>query len=672
MSEKNLQIKIQTAIDTANAAKSVAELKKGLKDLQNLSLQVGEGAPGFKKLVSAIGEGKDKIEDLNDSVKSLKGTGVEKLNQSFGLLKDSFSNFDPGKATTALKGVGTAMKAIPIFLVIEGIQLLIQNFDKVVAFFPSVNAVIKKVTDAFYSLTDALGFTTHADDVLTANTIKNSETRQKNATSEYDLQIRLAKAAHKETTDLELQKQDAIIQTSNVVISELERRAKAGHTLTEEEQKSLEESKKNLKDAEVSKVEIVAKAEDDKLAKQKEANEKAAKLRKDAKDKFDAEQKKLAEAAKAEQEKNDAEELSHTKTLLSTKEKLEKDSVAAKLAQQQSYLELKMQQDIQDVNDSKISEQAKSDAIVAIKTKELADIQALKLADIDSKKAQDLIDLEDEYNKSNRSTEAYTAYQDSIKLINEKASSDKLKLTEDSEKSIIQINKDAAKAKSDLEKKEKAERLANAQNSLAVAASVTTSLSNLSSLYFSAKSKGLKKGSSEELAAAKQQFKVNKALQLAQATVDGFKAVVSTFASTPGGPIIKGIAAGAAAAMAATNIAKIASSQFEAPAAIPTAADIKEPPITTPTLSAGPSTTIGSIGGTVGGGASPANVPVVPQGQVFNQGIINRQVSTDSSGNIIPIAQQQAQRVYVVESDITSTQNKVSVIESKATFGANS
>ena len=63
--------------------------------------------------------------------------------------------------------------------------------------------------------------------------------------------------------------------------------------------------------------------------------------------------------------------------------------------------------------------------------------------------------------------------------------------------------------------------------------------------------------------AAKRAFNIKKAADIAEATMSGYKAVVSTFANAPGGVVLKGIQAGLAGAFAAVNIAKIASAKFQ-------------------------------------------------------------------------------------------------------------
>ena len=65
----------------------------------------------------------------------------------------------------------------------------------------------------------------------------------------------------------------------------------------------------------------------------------------------------------------------------------------------------------------------------------------------------------------------------------------------------------------------------------------------------------------------KKAFNIRKAANLASATIDGYKAVLSTFADTPGGPVIKGIAAAIAGAFALLQISNIAKSKFESSAA---------------------------------------------------------------------------------------------------------
>jgi hypothetical protein len=70
----------------------------------------------------------------------------------------------------------------------------------------------------------------------------------------------------------------------------------------------------------------------------------------------------------------------------------------------------------------------------------------------------------------------------------------------------------------------------------------------------------------EDINRQRKAFGIRKAANIASATIDGYKAVLSTYADTPGGPVIKGIAAAIAGAFAALQIASIAKQEFNASA----------------------------------------------------------------------------------------------------------
>jgi len=127
----------------------------------------------------------------------------------------------------------------------------------------------------------------------------------------------------------------------------------------------------------------------------------------------------------------------------------------------------------------------------------------------------------------------------------------------------------------------------------------------------------------EELNKAnKKAFAMKKASDIASATIDGYRAVLSTYAQTPGGPILKGIAAGISGAFAALNIAKIASTKFE-----------------------GASFNPQDVSGGGGGADAGAGGTITPE---FN-------VVGDSGVNQLQQANQPLQ-AYVVSGDITTAQ----------------
>lgn len=166
---------------------------------------------------------------------------------------------------------------------------------------------------------------------------------------------------------------------------------------------------------------------------------------------------------------------------------------------------------------------------------------------------------------------------------------------------------------------------------------------------------------------AKKSFQTNKKLNLVGATIDGARAVISTFANTPGELIIKSIAAALAGVFAATQIAVIARSTF-------TAADGGIVPGTnsgdidsvSATLAPGEAVinskstskflpVLSAINQDGGGRSLMPNLPATNQGQKF-------EVVFPENKQMQPV------RAYVVESDISDAQKRVQRIENSTRF----
>jgi len=157
------------------------------------------------------------------------------------------------------------------------------------------------------------------------------------------------------------------------------------------------------------------------------------------------------------------------------------------------------------------------------------------------------------------------------------------------------------------------------------AANLIGSLTALNNAALEAQLAGAEGNEAKQNEIRKKAFARDKALQLAMATVNGVQAVLSTFAGTPGGLVIKSIAAGLAGATALANITKIARTKFEG---------------------SGGGSVPSSLGNTASG-AGGADVRPVTN-------------TTTTTG--------ESTKVYVTEQDISNTQNKVSVNEAQATI----
>jgi hypothetical protein len=172
----------------------------------------------------------------------------------------------------------------------------------------------------------------------------------------------------------------------------------------------------------------------------------------------------------------------------------------------------------------------------------------------------------------------------------------------------------------------------------------------------------------DQLALDRKNFRTEKALSIAGATIDGARAVLGAFAGTQGGIIVRSLAAALAGVFAATQIALIARQEFKAATggivpgmgsgqidSVPATLAPGEAVINSsstqaflPLLSA-----INEVGG---GKSFVPDLPAVNEGQRFAP------IFADNARDREPI------RAYVVESDISTAQKRVNRIERSTKF----
>jgi uncharacterized coiled-coil protein SlyX len=171
----------------------------------------------------------------------------------------------------------------------------------------------------------------------------------------------------------------------------------------------------------------------------------------------------------------------------------------------------------------------------------------------------------------------------------------------------------------------------------------------------------------KEIQIAKKAFNQKKALDIAAATMDGARAVLSTFANTPGEIIIKSIAAGIAAAFATVQVGIIASQQFRAAKGGLVPGERSDYDKVDSKLAPGEAVinskstmdflpVLSMINQYAGGKSFMPDVPAVNQGQSFSP------VFNGNGGGNMTV------RAYVVESDITQSQKRINRIEKSITF----
>jgi hypothetical protein len=270
---------------TGKAINSIKELKAELKAAQSAALN-GDG-----KAAKRVAELKDKMDDLKDTTKSLQGSGVEKISSGFNLLGQGFKDMDLDKIKTGFKGLGSAMSAIPIFLIIEGISYLVQNFDELSKGSGFLATILRSVGDAVSWLidgfTDLIGVTSESSRAIEDQgeaMVKANEKSQEalqGTTSEFDRQLAVAKAAGKSTIEIEQAKQQAIIDTNYQIAKGIEAQVRAGGEFTDEMKKQLSGSLEAIKNAKVKEYEITENDNKAKQEKYKKHLEEQNKIRQD-------------------------------------------------------------------------------------------------------------------------------------------------------------------------------------------------------------------------------------------------------------------------------------------------------------------------------------------------------------------------------------------------------
>jgi hypothetical protein len=173
---------------SAASIRTLGSLRKELASLVNSLDDVEEGSVEFDRLTQSIQDTEAAISktegafgEATDRLRTLSGSGVERANASFGLLRQGITTLNFNKLSIGLKGLtgsfrvlGAAIAATGIGLLVGLVGNLIQNFDKlkesggaVGAIFSGIGNIISFVTDNLTKLTDAIGLTDSKTDAAT-------------------------------------------------------------------------------------------------------------------------------------------------------------------------------------------------------------------------------------------------------------------------------------------------------------------------------------------------------------------------------------------------------------------------------------------------------------------------------------------------------------------------
>ncbi len=658
----------------------LAQIKSELRDLKG-QLANATDPEQMQQLAERAGQLSDKIKDANENVKNFAtGSKFESIGNQFSSMKDSLMSLDfeeasdkakmfstsltnlkPGDIGKSIKGLigvvgqlgkafvtfGLQLLANPIFLlvavivaVVVGLVLLANKLGLIKPILDAMSKAFDFVIQKLKDFADWLGLTNFAEEDKAKKSIESNKkiadsykAKGDKIATAYDRQIEIAKIEGKNTTQLEIAKQKAIIQTAQLRQKALQQQLKdnaVSHSLDKEQIKAIKDGLSETKTLIEDSTFNIKKIKSQEAANNAEKNKEIAKNNKES-----ASKRRQQEAEYAKQRLETARQIEDTNIALMD-EGLNKELKANEVKYQRLIADnaknakltteekktIEKQLEEQAFNEkkainAKFDEETKQALVASEKAK--TDEKA-KLDEEENKRLEAVAKLREETGKTEQE-KALQKIRDEYKTKLDLAKGDAVltaqleaernaKLTETNDK-----YREAEKAK---EKKLQEEKIQAVQGGLSAISSLAEAFA----------------GSSKE--SQKKAFKVQKAVNIANATIDTYKSATSAYASA-GNPILGAVFASIAVAAGLANIKKISSTTFEGGA------------------------------GASGGASAPSSVPSMnPQTPMFSSG--NDQANNLSSTNNGLQGQQQTIKAVVVESEITASQNKMSKIKESATL----
>lgn len=676
----------QQAIEIPIKLGGLQQLKKEIREIKG-ELANATDPEQMQQLAQRAGELNDQLKDANEQVAIFStGSKFESTSNALGLMGSQIRDLDfegasqtakifasslksisPQEIGTQFKGlisiVGTMSKAFvqfgltllanPIFLIGAAIAGLVAIIAVILNKLGLLKPILKAIGNAFGVVMDAidavvesiknfldwLGLTNYAEQEATEKAVKSQE-RKAQAYEDYknkrvaglDQEIRMAQLEGKNTTYLEIKKQQLIKATANEYAKALTMRIKmmvASGDYDKEEviklQDKLKEQRKIMADSNNEIKYISKKHQVEEQKKEEEAHKKSIEANNSANKKKEERQKEYA--------KNRAEVA-----------RLIEDANLAIMAEGEAKeiatIKLKYKRAIEETLANEKYLQSEKDTIKkqleAQQTQDLLNIEKAKQAKLDElTKEQRDKEIEAEKEFQTRYNEQQTVINNSRlsaeeqELLNVK--NKYAKLLEEAklyEKSTLEIEEQIGKETADIQKKYALKKIADAQAErdakIQFATDINSGLSQLGNIFINDQ---------------KKLEKFQKATALVQIAIDTAKAISSLVAMSQANPLNAVTGGGAGLAQYASGIVQILTNVAKAKALI-----------SNPSASA-------SGGG--GGSASPtSSSSVTPTVQMFGQGNnANNLTSQQTGGQQIQI------QAVVSETEITATQNKMKIID---------
>ena len=663
-------------IDTANSAKSIKELRQALKDLNDARLLLGENQGAeFTQLSQAAAAARDRIDDLNDATKTAAGSGVEQLDSSLGLLKDGLLNADPGKLGIAFKGLGQAMSAVPIFLLIEGLKYVYENFDKVEQFLQDLIPGFQSEAKAVRDLQQAQDELVKTNKALVSSLDNEIAILSAQGKSESEIL-----AVKKEKLQVQVNELQSDIALQKAKLHEIESNDTLYESYIRINQELIKKSAETLRS--IGATDLAAKADravevqekliqQNKLERSKEFRDKItedetaiAKLQTDfAVDKINTD-KKVSENAKAEYKKRRDAYLDFLDQMISIQAQYEANSKAFADAYNKEQADAAAK-----ARDKQLeSEQKANDALVIQHNNAQAEItaaQKLTFQDrLDRLKAEKDAELNNVELTQQQRVDIIRKYNDDVNKIEEEQKNQSFNNFKQGLNDFNQYAQAAFTAAndvisilqtvSDTKRDEQLSKIQKDSDNQQAILDKRLQAGLISQANYDAQTKAnADKTRAQELQAKKKAFETDKKLKIASAIIAGLQGSLAAFTGAMqlgpiAGPIVGGILATLIGVMTGVQIAQINKTKFDDGGA-------------GSSVGSGVASLAGSAGSRVDNASTQFNSNTIGQA-----GSTNGQSSTNQNGSINVKAD--PIKVVVLESDITNTQNKVKTTQSLASF----
>ena len=691
----------------------LAAIKAELRELKG-ELANATDPKQMQELAMKAGELSDQIKDANEQIAVFAtGSKFEAVSNSFSALQGDLMNMDfegaaekaltfqkalgsisPSTIGNGIKGLvsvvgslskafiqfGISLLANPIFLLVAAIVAIVAVIalvmNKLGILKPILNAVgkvfgwigdaIDMVVQAFKDLCDWLGLSNNAAEdaadkqaAAAEKTAAAYEEKSKSVVNGFDREIEMAKLDGKNTVYMEKQKQYWLLKTAAARLEAIKQKmiaARLSGDLDEEEilalRKSYNEQREVVKDS-IHQIEVIDKTEANrKKDEAKKVSDEQVKNGKSAADKQkEINAKKIEAEKKYQADRLAAARMYQDLDIQLMDEGVKKELLVSKLAYDrliqdtQAKVATTKQEQEEKVKLIELYGLLAGDARDKIYQKE-AEKEKEKNAAIAAKQIeqQDLLwAMKEAANQTAKEKEVadLVAKSEADLLALGMSADAEIFVAEQTKKKLAEI--DAKYAEIDLASQRKV-----TDAKLAFAKEFTDSVNGLAQNIFAVTNSLGNQDVKAVEARAKRQFNINKAISIASATVEGIRATIAAFRNGMSNPIpLLGPATGAiyaagAGIFAAANVAKIASTKYGGGGG---GGPVAPPAMNAPTDS------------------NTSTQAATPNVNLFGA---NNNANTFGANGQQQQGGQMVVKAIVVESDVTSVQNKMSKIQQSA------